>query len=106
MLMDLRGNIVDVVPCYLWESEELQELNVVVDGCSLAIVAGPQLAIVGTVDKAGDLETARAVRMYRFAGSQLLIVKIVRKVVGGLDRTRAMMGRRPEDARGKRRRRG
>ena len=104
--MNLRSGTGDLVRCYLCESGGQPELYVVVDGRSLASVAGSQLAIVRTVGKAGGLKTGRAKRRYRFAGSQFMIVKTVRKVVGGLDRTRAMMGRRPEDARGKRRRRG
>ena len=96
----------DLVHCYLYKSGGPPGLYVVVDGRSLASVAGPQLAIVRTMRKAGDLETARAVRRYQYAGSRPVLVKTVRKVVGGLDRTRAMMGCRPEDAEGKRRRKG
>ena len=96
----------DLVCCYLCESGGQPELYVLVDGWSLASVAGSQLVIVRTVGKAGGLETARAMRRYRFAGSRLVIVKTVRKVVGGLDRTRAMRGCRPEGAEGKRRHKG
>ena len=96
----------DLVHCYLYKSGGPPGLYVVVDGRSLASVAGPQLAIVRTMRKAGDLETARAVRRYRFAGSRLVIVKTVRKVEGGLDRMRAMRGCQSEDAEGKRRHKG
>ena len=82
----------DLVRCYLCESGGQPELYVLVDGRSLASVAGSQLAIVRTVGKAGGLETAWAMRGYRFAGSRLAIVKTVRKVVGGLERMRAMRG--------------